>query len=235
MKIFTYALPLIRIILFIIVGYLFAVVTNQTLEQASKWWPILCIVINIITIILLVIICKSQGTTYKNLINPTGTRFNLKYTLLIVVIMIIFGIGGIYIFGFLIYGSIPLTMIQPIPIWLAIINLFLLPITIVFAELPLYFGYSLNNIDKITGNKVLAILYPMFFYALQHSFIPLIFDWQHIIFRFLSFMPLMLILGFTYYKKKNLKPLMIGHGILDLAAASQILIISIVPTLFDFL
>ena len=67
----------------------------------------------------------------------------------------------------MIYGYIPVTMIQPIPVWLAIINTILLPLTIVFAEFFLYFGYALNGIEKITGNKILSIMYPVFFYALQ--------------------------------------------------------------------
>jgi hypothetical protein len=55
-----------------------------------------------------------------------------------------------YGFGFMIYGYVPVTMVQPIPVWLAIINTILLPLTIVFAELPLYFGYALNGIKEIT-------------------------------------------------------------------------------------
>ena len=149
--------------------------------------------------------------------------------------MISLGIGGMYGFGFMIYGYVPVIMVQPIPLWLAIVNTILLPLTIVFAELPLYFGYSLNKIEEITGNKILSIIYPMFFYALQHSFIPLIFDWKYILFRFLSFLPLMLTLGIIYYKKRNLKPLMIGHAVLDLATGVQILATSISPALFELM
>ena len=149
--------------------------------------------------------------------------------------MLLLGIGGMYGFGFLIYGYVPITMIQPIPVWLSVINLMLLPITVVLAELPLYFGYSLNGIEKITGNKMLSVAYPMFFYALQHSFIPLLYDWKHILFRFLSFLPLMIILGIIYYRNRKLKPFMIGHACLDLATGAQILMTSISPALFEMM
>ncbi|GIM30680.1 hypothetical protein CPJCM30710_33460 [Clostridium polyendosporum] len=215
-----FILPLFRSALFIMVEVLFAMLTNQSLEQVSQWWSIICTVCNIITIVLLMIICKSEGTTYKKLICYQSGQHNLKYTLLIVVLMLSLGIGGMYGFGFMVYGYVPVTMVQPIPIWLAAINVILLPLTIVFAELPLYFGYSLNGIEKITDNKILSIVYPTFFYALQHSFIPLLYDWKHILLRFLSFLPLVLVLGIIYCKKRELGSLMIGHAILDLATGT---------------
>ena len=234
-KVGPFILPLFRSALFILIGVLFALSTNQSLEQASRWWSVICTVCNIITIILLMAICKSEGTTYKKLIGYQRAQGNLKYILLIVVLMLLLGIGGMYGFGFMIYGYVPVTMVQPIPVWLAVINTILLPLTIVFAELPLYFGYALNRIEKITGNKILSIVYPMFFYALQHSFIPLLYDWKHILFRFLSFLPLMFVLGNIYYKNRKLEPLMIGHYILDLATGAQILVTSISPALFEMM
>jgi hypothetical protein len=234
-KVKPFILPLFRSALFIIVGVLFARLTNQTLEQASRWWSIVCTVCNIITIVLLMIICKGEGSSYKNLIGYQRGQGNVKYTLLIALLMLLLGMSGMYGFGFMIYGYVPVTMVQPLPVWLASINLILLPLTVVFAEMPLYFGYSLNGIEKVTGNKTLSIAYPMFFYALQHSFIPLIYDWKHMLFRFLSFLPLMFVLGVIYYKKRNLLPLMIGHAILDLATGVQILMTSISPALFEMM
>ena len=203
-KIRPFLLPLFRSFLFITIGIVFVILTNQSLEKASQWWSILCIISNTITIVLLIIICKREGTTYKQLIGDYKGQRNVKYILWIVALMIVIGAGGMYGFGYIIYGYMPVIMIQPIPVWLAAINTILLPLTIVFAELPLYFGYALNGIEKITGNKILSIVYPMFFYALQHSFIPLLYDWKHILYRFLSFIPLLLALGVIYYKKRKL-------------------------------
>ena len=233
--IIPFLLPLFRNVLFIIVGLLFVIISKKTFEQGSQWWSVICVVCNIITIILLTIIFKKEGTSYKEIIACQKGKKHLKETLIIVAMMLILGIGGMYGFGFLIYGYVPITMVQPIPVWLAVVNIIFLPITVVFAELPLYFGYSLKKIEQITDNKFLAISYTVFFYALQHSFIPLIFDFKHIIFRFLSFLPLMIILGIIYYKKKKLTQLMIGHAVLDVATAVQILVISIFPSLFEIM
>ncbi len=230
-----YIIPIFRSALFIIGGLIFAAITNQTLDESSKWWPVLCIVFNIITIYVLVLVCKYEGSNYWHLIDYRKGQLNLKSLLVIITLMMTIGVGGIYVFGLVIYDYIPTTLIQPIPIWIATINMFLLPVTIVFAELPLYYGYSFNRIKERTGNKFLAMSYIVFFYALQHSFIPLLFDWKYVLFRFLSFLPLLIILGTIYSRKKSLAPLMIGHGFLDLATGIQILISSLFPVIFEIM
>jgi hypothetical protein len=45
----------------------------------------------------------------------------------------------------------------------------------------------------------------------------------------------MVVLGFIYYKRRVLKPLMIGHAVLDLATGLQILMTSLYPDLYDLM
>ena len=220
-KIIPFLIPLLRSVIFIIVGLMFSAISNQSLVQCSRWWSLLCIFSNILTIFILILVCKSEKTNYMDLINYKKGQSSVKYIILIVSLMLILGMIGMYGFGFLIYGSVPVIMVQPIPVWIAVMNIILLPLTVVFAEMPLYFGYALPRIEKITNNKFIAIGYSMFFYALQHSFIPLLFGWQHILFRFLMFLPLLLVCGILYYKNRKLVPLMIGHGLLDIATGHK--------------
>ncbi len=79
----------------------------------------------------------------------------------------------------------------------------------------------------------MAIIVPAFFFALQHCFIPMLFDLRYIIYRFVSFLPLTLILCWYYRKKRNPLPVMTGHAIIDLATALQILATSTVPGLYE--
>jgi len=230
-----YFMPIFRSVLFILGGVLFSVITNQTLIESAKWWTVLCTLFNLITIIVLFLVCKYEGIRYRDLIQYKVGQLNFKNVLIIIVTMSFIGVGGLYVFGLVIYGYVPATLIQPIPTWIAIINMVLFPTTIMFAELPLYFGYSFNRIKENTGNEFVSMSYIVFFYALQHSFIPLLFDWKYIIFRFLSFLPLMIVLSIIYNKKKALAPLMIGHVFLDLAAGMQILISSLFPVIFEII
>lgn len=105
----------------------------------------------------------------------------------------------------------------------------MLPITTAFAEEGLYLGCGVNQIE----NKYAAIIIPDFFFALQHSFIPTLFDMKYIVDRFLSFLPLAMILCWYYYKKRNPLPIMIGHAFIDVATVMQILATSIVLGLYE--
>ncbi|MFO7612313.1 MAG: hypothetical protein R6W99_07505 [Clostridia bacterium] len=234
-KTYPFILPIFRSVLFIMAGLLFSLISGQTLAEAARWWSVICTACNILTIVLLIIVFRSEGKTYKDIIGYEKGRIKIKNTAPITLLMLFLGIGGMAAAGYIIYGYMPVGLISPIPLWIAAINAVLLPITIIFAEFPLYFGYSLNGIEKITGRKVLAVAYTVFFYALQHSFIPFLIDWKHILFRFLSFLPLLLVLGIVYFKKKDLPPLMVGHGFLDLATGLQILVLSAYPALFELM
>lgn len=72
-----------------------------------------------------------------------------------------------------------------------------------------------------------------FFFALQHSFIPTLFDVRYIIYRFISFLPLTLILCWYYYRKRNPLPIMVGHAIIDVATVMQILATSAISGLYE--
>ena len=137
-----------------------------------------------------------------------------------------------YLAGWLCYGKLPYAapmMIAPIPLWLAIVNVFILPGSTAFAEDGLYLGCGVNQIR----NKYAAIVIPALLFALQHSFIPTLFDIRYIVYRFLSFLPLTIILCLYYYKRRNPVPIMIGHAVIDVATVMQILATSAVPGLFE--
>ncbi|MDE7275489.1 MAG: hypothetical protein K2N98_01330, partial [Lachnospiraceae bacterium] len=74
-----------------------------------------------------------------------------------------------------------------------------------------------------------AVFIPAFFYALQHSFIPMIFDMRFMTYRFLSFFPLTIWICFQYRKKGTVSYIMAGHWVLNLATTIQIAIMSFHP------
>jgi hypothetical protein len=129
----------------------------------------------------------------------------------------------------------PVTNTQPLPIWAAIIVVILLPVTIVFSEIPFYLGYCAPRINKISNNEVFSIVYPLFFYALQHSFMPSIFDFKHMLSRFLMFIPLLIFIGIWYNRKRDLLPLIAGHGLLDVFTGIQLLIVSLNPSIYEMM
>lgn len=227
----VYLLP-IRCVIFILIFMIGAVITKQKVEDISNWWSIAANIVNIVVILILYFFTKKKKSSFWELINYQKGRTKAKQIVVMSVIISVLGITGMYMAGYFCYGIIPYAapmMVAPISVWLAVINVVILPITTAFAEDGLYLGCGVNQIK----NKVLAITIPAFFFALQHSFIPTLFDLRYIIYRFISFLPLTLILCWYYYKKRNPLPIMIGHAIIDVATVLQILATSAVPGFYE--
>lgn len=232
-KIKVKLLPL-RCLLFVFSFLCLAMITGNSADELIHWWSIICSICNIITILLLLWICKKENITYKQLLNWEKGNTKVISIVIGIIATLVIGMGGMYIAGFFVYGKFPYMatfMIAPIPLWLAIINIFILPITTTMAEDGLYLGYAMN----INKNKWVAILFPAFFYALQHSFIPILFDWKYIVYRLFSFLPLTIIFCYWYYKKRNPIPIMVGHFVINIVTAAQIVVTSASPELFKIM
>lgn len=222
-----------RCIIFFLIFIISSAVLNKSLDEISNIWSVVATVVNIITIFILILATKKNGG-YLKLINYEKGKTSVKQVILITLLVLLVGMGGMYLAGFICYGVIPYAapmMIAPIPLWLAVINVVLLPVSTALAEDGLYLGCGVNNIE----NKYLAILLPAFFFALQHSFIPFLFDIRYIIYRFLSFLPLTIILCIHYHKNRNPLPIMISHAVIDIATVVQIVLTSAIPGLYDLM
>lgn len=222
-----------RCIIFVLIFIIASLVTGKSLDEISNIWSIVASAVNVITILLLVLLTRKNGG-YAKLINYEKGKTKPKQIVVMIFIVLLVGMGGMYLAGFICYGVIPYAapmMIAPIPLWLAIINVPLLPVTTALAEDGLYLGCGVNQIK----NKYAAVLVPAFFFALQHSFIPTLFDLRYIIYRFLSFLPLTIILCKNYYKKRNPLPIMVGHAVIDVATVAQILMTSAIPGFYEMM
>lgn len=233
-KTIPFLLP-VRCLLFLTAFFLLSVISELPYTAISKWWTTVAIVCNFATIAILYLFSHRKGITYKKLINYEKGKTKIATALIIVVLTVVVGMCGLYLAGLICYGTFPYldkTMVEPIPLWLAITVLLLLPITTTLAEDGLYLGYAINS---TAGNKWVNISFAAFFYALQHSFIPFLPDWKFFFYRFLSFLPLTVTICFWYRKNRNPLPFMIGHFILNVATAVQILIMTVLPELFNAL
>ena len=226
-----YLLP-IRIILFILIFVIGSIIVKKEINEISNWWSIVATIVNIITILLLIFVSKKIKTSYKELINYKKGNTKIKEIIIMTLIVLVSTSIGMNIAGLICYKRIPYAppmMIEPIPVILAIINFILLPFTVPVAEDGLYLGAGVNSIN----NKYLKVLVPAFFYALQHSFIPVLFDFRFIVYRFLCFLPLTIIFCYYYSKKKNPVPIMVGHAVVEIASVIMILMTSISPELYQ--
>ena len=231
-KKFILLMPL-RSILFILVFLTVSAVTGKDLADISNIWSVAASIINIVFVLALALITKKQGG-YLKLINYEKGKTRPKQVFAMIGIILLVGMAGMYLAGWICYGVIPYAapmMIAPIPVVPAVINLIVLPVSTALAEDSLYLGCGVRQIE----NKFVAIIVPTFFFAVQHSFIPTLPDVRYIIYRFISFLPLTVILCMHYHKHKNPLLIMIGHAVIDVATAGQILATSVIPGFYEMM
>ena len=223
----------LRSLVFILVFITVSAVTGKDLSDISNIWSVAASVINILFVLSLVLITRKQGG-YLKLINYEKGKTRPKQVFAMIGIILLVGMAGMYLAGWICYGVIPYAapmMIAPIPVALAVINLIALPVSTALAEDSLYLGCGVRQFE----NKFAAIIVPAFFFAVQHSFIPTLPDVRYIIYRFISFLPLTVILCMHYHKHKNPLPIMIGHAVIDVATAGQILATSVIPGFYEMM
>lgn len=223
----------LRSIIFISVFIVISMIAGKGLSDISNTWSVVASAVNIITVAALILLTKNDGG-FKKLINYVKGKTTSKQVVGMSVLIICLGMGGMYLAGFLCYGIIPYAppmMIAPIPVPLAVINLIVLPGSTALAENSIYLGCGVNTIK----NRYLSVILPSFFFAVQHSFIPTLPDVRYMIYRFLSFLPLTILLCIIYRKNRNPLPIMIGHAIIDLLTAGQILATSAIPGFYDMM
>ena len=229
------ALPLllpVRSVVFALIFIVGSRLVGKDVSEISRWWTPAATIVNILTVMLIVFAAKKNGQTYRELINYEKGKTTKKQVVLVTLMILLVGMGVMYLAGYICYGVIPYgapMMIAPIPKALALINLVLLPVTTALTEDGMYLGCGVNSIE----NKLAAILIPAFFFALQHCYIPTLFDSKYMLYRFISFLPLTIILCAYYHKKRNPLPIMIGHAVIDLATAGQIIATSFIPGFYE--
>lgn len=219
---------------FLLIFVIGATVVGKDVEEISNWWSVVASIVNVFTIVVLLFTAKRHNSSYWELINYQKGKTTWKQIVGMSVLIVVVGVAGMYLAGYLCYGVIPYAapmMIAPIPLWIAMINVVVLPISTAFAEDGLYLGCGVNTIR----NKYVAIIVPALFFALQHSFIPTLFDVRYVAYRFISFLPLTIILCWKYYKNRNPLPIMVGHAVIDVATVIQILATSAIPGFYEMM
>lgn len=198
---------------------LYATGTTSAWDESTKYWTFLPTLANIVTLILLINLFNAEGKQFWDILR--FSRITWKKDLLWFIGLSIIAMPILdapreplakAIFG---DAMIATNMLfRPIPTWAFVLS-FLFPLTIWFAELPLYFGYCMPRLSKQI-NGWLAWLIAAFFLAAQHMFLPTILDGGYFLWRFGMFLPFALFTGLALKFRPTLLPyFVIVHALLD--------------------
>jgi membrane protease YdiL (CAAX protease family) len=201
---------------------------NQTpWESAAKWWTVYGNLADISCLLLLAFALKKEGKDLSSLIDFDKKKIfqDLKSGLLI--FFLIFPLIGLlytFVTGYLILNenTLNLTINQlgerTLPSWAYYYSIFIWWTIWSMTEELTYQSYSLRRLIGEYG-QVKTLIFVGFFFALQHSFLPLIFDWRYILWRLVAFFPLVVCLMIAYMKTGRITPVIIAHALMDINAA----------------
>jgi len=210
-----------RLVLFAASQSLLALTLAGGWVSSSAWWPLAATMTNVATIAVLVWSVRTEGRSYWSLFHFRRIRAvqDLGWLVLTVLIVLSLALLPNIAIATLLFGNAETALdmfLRPLPVW-AVTMALAFPVTIAFAELPLYFGYVMPKIEAQTGRKWLAVLAPALFLSAQHVTLPLVIDWRFMVWRSFMFLPFALIVGMIVHMRPSLLAyLVVLHGLLDL-------------------
>jgi hypothetical protein len=219
-----------RLALFAIVQAVIAILLRfsgipDAWDESARWWLFSVIVTNVISIFLLVRLFRQEGKRFLDIFRFYRETFWKDLLIALVALLLAGPIASFSstffterIFGS--YDEAIRLMFRPLPTWAIVVG-FLFPLTIAFSELPTYFGYSMPRLEKQLGSGWLAWTLASLALSLQHITLPLVLDWQFILWRALMFLAFAFYIGLVLKLRPRLLPfLAIGHFLIDVATLS---------------
>jgi len=207
----------LRFVLCFIVQFIVETVAKK---NVWNWWPVYGTIVDFVC---LLIIRYEGKKSNMGLVGMIKNRFFVKKTvirsILVGLVYIPIAVIGVVSAQIIIYGKeSPPKYIGGLPGFAKLYSISVFPVIWGFTEDLFYLGCFLPRIRKST-NSFLSYLIVGFFWALQHMALPYIPDIQYLIFRFISHIPLCIII-FTLYSKlgSDISPLIVSHIFVNMFA-----------------
>ena len=200
---------------------------------AADWWLGWLALGEFVNLWLLALLAKREGLRLRDLYNrhAGGGRRDIRWLVLALVVAGPVGYLPNILLGGLLWGEAQVgaeLSFRALPLAAAWAILFVFPIVHALTELPTYFGYVMPRLQALTGRRALPMVLCAFVLSTQHVFLPLLFDWRFLAWRFLMFLPFALWLGWVMDRRPTVLPyLAIAHGLIDLSLPILVLAASV--------
>ena len=195
-------------------------------RAAGNWWVVYGTLVDISCLIGLKYFTRREGIRLRDLIGPIRMRRGHDVFLGLGFYLLIFPffLGGCYVARLLFRsnGQDPAAYLiqgHVLPIWAIVYSLSVWWMIWSPTEETTYQAYALPRLQALTGRTWLAFLIVGFWWALQHCALPFVPDWRYLAFRFLAFLPGVMMAMLIYLRTRRLAPLIVAHWPMDIVAA----------------
>jgi hypothetical protein len=197
----------------------------------APWWTVYASLVDIGCLLLLGRQARREGIRLVDLFGIGHSRLGREvlWGLLYFVVLfpIVAGFGSKFA-SWLVYGTTQLTphMLAPgllserqLPHWAVVYSLSIFWLVWSPTEEVMYQAYCAARLRALTGSTWITVTWVGFWWAFQHSVFPLVFDRRLIVFRFLQFLPLVVVFQLIYLRTRCLPRMIVMHWPMDLLAA----------------
>jgi len=194
-------------------------------NAAAPWWTVYATLVDLGCLALLITFTRAEGIRLRDLIGKIQLRRGQDIFLglgCLAVMVFMFSLPGWVAnrLGFevskIMYPG--LFWQRHLPTWAVIYSFSLFWLIWSPTEEMTYNGYALPRLRSLLGHKWVALLIVGFWWALQHSFLPFIPDWKYVLWRFLFFLPGVIVMMLLYLSMRRLAPLILAHWVMDCSA-----------------
>ena len=198
-------------------------------HDTEPWLPVYGTLIDAGCLALLWRLTRREGIRLRDLVGYERAHV-VRDTLLglaLIPVCLAFILGGNYVTGWLVFGTLtPAYFFGQLPLPAALYGVLVWPFIWGLTEQMTYNGYLVPRFQVLCRSTSRAIAIVASVWAMQHAFMPLIFDAQYIAFRLLSPIPFSVFVTLLYLRLRRLVPLAIAHALMD---GASVLVSALLP------
>lgn len=193
-------------------------------QAAGPWWTVWATLVDMGCLACLFFLTRRENLRIRDLLGPLPRWLVPKGLGCFCLIFPFFMLGEPIARGIAYHSwSAPIPhlelMARPLPLWGILYSLLIWwPIWSVTEELT-YNGYLAARFAALSRHRWVTYALVGFWWAFQHGFLPLLFDWHFILYKLLMFLPGVLVFLAIYLRWRRLAPLILAHWMMDLSGA----------------
>jgi CAAX prenyl protease-like protein len=196
----------------------------------APWWSVYATVVDIACLVLLRRQARREGIGLADLLGVDRSHLGREVLWGLAYLLVLFPVvqAGTVFASWIVYGTPQadfarlapgLLVARRLPPWAVGYSLSVFWLLWSPTEELTYQAYCAARLRALTGRTWLTLALVGFWWALQHSVLPLILEWRLCVFRFLQFLPLVMLMQILYLRTRRLPRMIVMHWPMDLLAA----------------
>ncbi len=181
--------------------------------QARPLWIVSGTLVDLACLALIGWSMRREGARLRDLlgVDRAGLGRDLLLGLGLFAVAMPLAVLGQVVCGILLYGGAPPSALGVTPMWAAWYGVLIFPIIWGVTEELTYRGYALPRLEAVLGSAWAAVLITTLGNGLQHIALPFIPDARFMAYRFASALPIAILFGVYYLRRRRLLPMIVAH------------------------